>query len=86
MQHCDNGIDTTILLDRYYLSVSTNRNDNGADTVILNKKSNGIAVAFFIYALSTSMKDSCPVAQTSSPTVAFASTDMNAPRHFVTLE
>jgi len=38
MQHCDNGIDTTILLDRYYLSVSTNHVEDKADTVYLNKK------------------------------------------------
>ena len=39
MQHCDDGNDTAVVLDKYYLSVSINRNDNGADTVILNKKS-----------------------------------------------
>ena len=39
MQHCDDGNDTAVVLDKYYFTVSTNRNDNGADTVILNKKS-----------------------------------------------
>ena len=38
MQHCDDGNDTTILLDRYYLSVSTNHVEDKADTVYLNKK------------------------------------------------
>ena len=38
MQHCDDGIDTTILLDRYYLSVSTNHVEDKTDTVYLNKK------------------------------------------------
>ena len=38
MQHCDEGNDTTIWLDRYYLTVSVNHIENGADTVYLNKQ------------------------------------------------
>ena len=37
MKHCEDGNDSTTVLDRYYLTVSVNHIENGADTVYLNK-------------------------------------------------
>lgn len=37
MKHHEDGNDSTMVLDRYYLTVSVNHIENGADTVYLNK-------------------------------------------------